>query len=429
MSRRIFAQVVTICLFTVWMIGPLSPKVAAPLDSQAATLLHVAVSGSDVTGTGSEANPFATIQHGIEMASNGDTVLVHPGIYRENVNFNGKNITVGSLFVITADKDYIQQTVIDGRHIDHVIALVSGETAAATLSGFTVINGFAHAANWPDNSGGGIVCVNSAPTLTYLKVVSNESVAEGGGLYFAHCAAVVHDVAVTHNQSGGGGGIRYSYGSVSLENAVIAHNLSQGGGAGIQFYHAEGTVKNALISDNSGGDKGGGLHFDGCSPTFQNVTIVGNWTAGHGGGLNVSYMSQPALVNSIVWGNAPEQIYYDTDWPGEAITIDYSDVQGGAAGIITNGHGPVYWGSGNLDASPRFVNASLNNYRLADNSPAISAGTTVGAPLTDLEGNLRPCPAGTKPDLGAYESPIGHAHRSTHLPLVFNMCPPVIRPR
>ena len=116
-------------------------------------------------------------------------------------------------------------------------------------------------------------------------------------------------------------------------------------------------------------------------------------------------MSQPTLVNSIVWGNTPEQIYFDTQWPGEAITIEYSDIQDGAAGIVTNGHGPVYWGTGNLDASPRFVNAGLGNYRLADESPAINAGKVSDAPLTDIEGNPRPNPAGSNPDMGAFENP------------------------
>ncbi len=52
---------------------------------------------------------------GLMWPVNGDTVLVHPGVYRENINFNGKNITVGSLFVTTGDEDYILQTVIDGQ--------------------------------------------------------------------------------------------------------------------------------------------------------------------------------------------------------------------------------------------------------------------------------------------------------------------------
>jgi hypothetical protein len=120
-------------------------------------------------------------------------------------------------------------------------------------------------------------------------------------------------------------------------------------------------------------------------------------------------------VNSIVWGNTPEQIYFDMDWPGEAVTIEYSDIQGGEAGIVTNGQGPVYWGNGNMDVSPRFVDVGLGNYHLANDSPCINAGKATGAPLTDLEGINRPSPAGSNPDIGAYENPIA---MRVYLPIV-----------
>ncbi len=402
----------TVILLTMAFLGGWT---ASPAVLAAATTWHIATTGSDVTGDGSVANPFASIQHGIDVASNGDTVLVHPGVYIENINFQGKNIVVGSLFVTTGDEGYILQTVINGNRGDHVVTFANGEAATARLSGFTIANGYAHGAG-SAAYGGGIACHYSSPTLTHLRVSGNEAVQEGGGLYFEWCSATVQAVLVTNNLGGaGGGGIRYSYGSVSLENAVIAHNLSRGGGAGIQFYHSEGTIKNALIADNSGGAKGGGLHFDGCSPTFVHVTVAGNWTSGQGGGLNVSYMSQPTLVNSIVWGNSPEQIYYDTDWPGEAITVEYSDIQGGEAAIVTNGQGPVYWGSGNMNVSPRFANVGLGNYHLSNDSPAINAGEVTGAPPTDLEGNPRPSPTGSNPDMGAYENPFGVR---VHLPII-----------
>ena len=400
--------------------GSLAVEVWLP----AASAWHVATTGSDTTGNGSEAQPFATIQHGIDAASPGDTVLAHPGVYRENINFGGKNITVGSLFITTGDEDYILQTVIDGNRNGRVVTFVNGEVASAKLSGFTITNGYAKGVSEPESYGGGIYTRYSSPTLTHLRVTGNEAVEEGGGLHIRDSSPTVRDIIVTNNHAdGGGGGIRYTGGSVSLENVVVSQNSARTGGSGLFFYHADGTINNALIADNSGDGPGGGLVFDGCSPTFINVTIVGNRTTGHGGGLNVSFMSQPTLVNSIVWGNTPEQIYFDTNWPGEAITIEYSNIQGGQAGIVTNGQGPVYWGNGNLETSPRFVRAGLGNYRLANNSSCIGAGKVVGAPSTDIEGNPRPNPAGSNPDMGAYENPLGPPPPSTfkvYLPFMHN---------
>ena len=89
------------------------------------------------------------------------------------------------------------------------------------------------------------------------------------------------------------------------------------------------------------------------------------------------------------------------------MTIEYSDIQGGETGIVTNGLGPVYWGDGNIELSPRFLSGGLSNYRLANDSPCINAGKATGAPLTDIEGHPRPSPTGSNPDIGAYENPYG----------------------
>ena len=64
--------------------------------SMAQTTIHV--------GPG---QPYTTIQSGIDAANTGDTVLVAPGTYNENIDFKGKGITVTS-------SGGAAKTIIDG---------------------------------------------------------------------------------------------------------------------------------------------------------------------------------------------------------------------------------------------------------------------------------------------------------------------------
>ncbi len=52
-----------------------------------------------------------TIQAAINGSSHSDIVLVQSGAYFENINFNGKNITVGSLYLLTLDTAFICFTI------------------------------------------------------------------------------------------------------------------------------------------------------------------------------------------------------------------------------------------------------------------------------------------------------------------------------
>ena len=68
-----------------------------------------------------------TIQAGIDEAEEGDTVLVQPGEYVENINFEGKAITVASLILTTGDRAYIDSTIIDGNEEDCVVSFNNEE--------------------------------------------------------------------------------------------------------------------------------------------------------------------------------------------------------------------------------------------------------------------------------------------------------------
>ena len=107
------------------------------------------------------------IQAGIDVAVNGDTVLVANGHYLDNINFLGKAITVASHFIIDGDSTHIDSTIIDGSmpwtpDSGSVVYFISGEDTNSVLCGFTITGG---SGTYPvslwsgsNRAGGGIFC-------------------------------------------------------------------------------------------------------------------------------------------------------------------------------------------------------------------------------------------------------------------------------
>src|SRR5437762_13858813 len=70
-----------------------------------------------------------TIQAGIIAAANGDTVLVAPGTYHENIDFQGKAITLVS-------EQGASTTIIDGGLANPVVTFKTSEVNSSVLKGF-----------------------------------------------------------------------------------------------------------------------------------------------------------------------------------------------------------------------------------------------------------------------------------------------------
>jgi hypothetical protein len=157
------------------------------------SILFTSISFADIINVPADS---ATIQGGINLALNGDTVLVQPGTYLGGINFNGKNIVVGSLTLTTGDKSYISQTIIDGGWIN--VIFENGEDTTAVLCGFTITNGVGNGGACQDPLClpwvGGIQCEFSSPTLLNLLVIGNN-----GGVALIGGSAKLADVTITGN--------------------------------------------------------------------------------------------------------------------------------------------------------------------------------------------------------------------------------------
>jgi len=311
---------------------------------------------------------YSTIQSAIDASSNGDTVSVAAGTYTENINFNGKNIVV-----LGEDKE---TTIIDGNNNASVVTFKSGEDSNAVLNGFTIKNGKMTSYS-TGHGGGGIHIRDSSPTLSELIITDNKAYS-GGGIYIDFPSS-------TH-----------SLPMPSINSSIIIGNDASDG-AGILFYgNIQGPIiNNCLIVSNTGGFSTGVEVYDEWTmPTLINVTI-----ANHDIGIEQSYGGSVIVKNSIIWGNG-NSVYGREGSTNQLKEATYSIIYGG------------HTGTGNIDTDPKFLKVITtgdeeSDYHLKDSSPAIGAGTATGAPTTDIEGNPRPNPAGSNPDMGAFENKYG----------------------
>ncbi|MCK4312875.1 MAG: hypothetical protein KAW88_09090, partial [Candidatus Cloacimonetes bacterium] len=176
-----------------------------------------------------------TIQAGIDIAQNGNVVLVYQGTYIENINFNGKNITVGSLFLTTLDTTYISQTIINGNHSGRVVSINSGEDLTALLTGFTITNGYA-SGDWPNDLGAGIFIDNSSPTISYCIISGNSADGCGAGItWLGLSSPIISNCTISWNSAPNSvaGGILCQSSEManppSIENCTIENNSALSG--------------------------------------------------------------------------------------------------------------------------------------------------------------------------------------------------------
>lgn len=380
-----------------------------------------------------------TIQAAIDAAKNGDRVVVAPGTYFENINFEGKAIRVIS-------SGGRKVTIIDGSHANSVVTFDSGEGPKSVLEGFTIQHG--NASNY---EGGGIYISEASPTIIGNLITNNTACADGAGIAVRFSSAVVKNNTISNNSGPGcdltGAGMLVGgAGSAQIIGNVIENNITiSGNGGGIEV-NAAGTptLENNIITGNSASglspaSDGGGIYIINDSNALILQNLIYNNTAPQGSGIyfGVPYSSRgPLLVNNTIVGTSSSPqgsavyadgfddqvqfynnlmigpsganaVYCDSTYDqipptftnNDAFSANGSGLQGTCAAQAST--------DGNISTNPMFVGKT--NFHLKAGSAVIDAGDN-SAP------DLPPLDLGGKPrivdgngggiaiiDMGAYE--------------------------
>jgi len=258
-----------------------------------------------------EGHSYISIQEAINDAVCGEIILVHDGIYFENINFKGKRITVHS-------KNGAESTIIDGQANGSVITFDHGEAANSILDGFTIQNGSAL-------NGGGIYCFSSAPNITNCIINGNTAGKDGGGIYSSSGSIYsinssnpkIDNCIISNNIAGedGGGVFCNIYSEITITDCHINDNVADGNGGGINcasyFFIPISNINDCSITNNTANGVGGGIFCVNSLSNITNCTINNNNTAspeGNGCGI-FCYACSPSITNCIVNANIGSGIF------------------------------------------------------------------------------------------------------------------------
>jgi len=304
---------------------------------------------------------YSTIPEAIEVSIDGDTVMVGPGVYHEEIRFFGKGILLSSRFGP------------DSTEVG-LVRIQDGEDSTTILRGFKIYSGDA----W---------------TRALRAYNVNNPIIEGNLITENRFGIAINNIVIVRNNiithmycyGSEGGGARIREASLLTENIIsdnrnfIAEDNLPARGGGV-FIADSATCSFNLIVNNTAEDLfydagayGGGIYGMG-SPRIINNTIVGNRAivfglSWWGGGVYLNYLQNAVLVNNIIVGNTMGGGIEVSTTVGN--TFNYNDIWGNHPYDYNENYTP---GDGDIFENPLFVNPDSGDYSLQEDSPCIDAG-------------------------------------------------------
>jgi parallel beta-helix repeat protein len=269
------------------------------------------------------------IQNCLDSCSTGDTVLVGPGTYYENITWPN---TDGIDLISEYGSD---TTIIDGDSADRVI-YINGVDTTTVIRGFTIQNGYVN------SFGGGIYCEMATPRIVNNIFTANDAQGMFGGGAIAcrlqGSSAVIDSNTIYGNHGIYGGGITlYANSDPIFTNNLIHDNTADSLGGGIQCYlDCDATVEGNTITDNTAKWGGGLAIWNTSSPIVSGNIISGNTATSMGGGIYCYLNVVPTITDNTINDNYCYNSAYGAgirSSPGMSGVIKHCDISD------NNGHG------------------------------------------------------------------------------------------
>ncbi|NQV38320.1 MAG: right-handed parallel beta-helix repeat-containing protein, partial [Candidatus Marinimicrobia bacterium] len=267
---------------------------------------YVDESGSDIDGDGSELDPFATVQAGINFANSTDTVAINPGIYFGSSTLRGVDVVIRGMG---------PETVLDGNNLNRILDIPAGHTSATVIEGLTFSNGFA-------DRGGAIRIESSSPFIRNNIFDTNNCSEYGAAISAYYSSPEIHFNLFVNNN--GSSVFHIDAGSQpAMVNNTFADNT------GIAVYNTSSQtpiIRNSIIWGNSTSLNG---DFD---VTYSDIESGASGI----GNINTDPMFVGDSANNDTYRLALLSPCVDTGDPNDTVDPDSSARDMGALPIFRN---------------------------------------------------------------------------------------------
>jgi hypothetical protein len=326
---------------------------------------------------------YPNIQAGINAGVDGDTVMLSPGTYHENLIFYGKRILLTGQSGITST--FLEQQSIN----QPILRFENNENTYSVVSGLT----FRNCTGAP-----AIKIYNCSPTISRNKFVNNTNSSDGGAIsaFFEYVVYlmphIIDNIFEGNSTTEGNGGSIYSYGGqMAISGNTFRSNHADGvinGHGGAIFIRScdSAVVDHNLFIHNYCAVVGGAIDLsEDQGGEIYNNTLDSNFSsASNCAGIAAWYSNNFRIYNNIITNGGGTGIL---NYSGSGNNATYNDVWNN-----TTNYNGIQAGTGSVSANPLFIGGSPYSYRLASGSPCINTGD----PDSPADSN------GTRADMGYY---------------------------